>query len=78
MNLDPLKQFRSDGRGPELVNLVWGHARAQLIGAEFRNPDDSALMHVRFLEARAVMITPDEVVEMDDPVGLVDLGVTPW
>lgn len=77
-NLDPLNQFRSDGRGPELVKLVWGLAGAKLIGAEYRNPDEPTPMHVRFLKAQTVMMTPDDVVGLDDLVGLVDLGQTPW
>lgn len=78
VNLDPRNQFRSDGRGPELVRLVWGLANAQLVGAEYRNPDDPALMHVRFLKSQAVRITPDEVVGDEDPDGVTDLGVIPW
>ena len=78
MKIDPDNQFRSDGRGPELVALVWGMHGSQLIGAEYRNPDSPTLMHVRFLNAQAVMITPDEVIGMDDSTGLVDLGHTAW
>jgi len=78
MIAEATEKFLSSGRGPELVNLVWGLGQCQLVGANYRNPSESAVRHVRFVKAQAVMITPDEVVGLEDPAGLVDLGVTDW
>lgn len=78
MIADAAKHFVSDGRGPELIGLVWGPGGCQLLGANYRNPNESSVRHLRFVNAQAVMITADEVIGLEDPVGLVDLGKTSW
>ncbi len=61
-----------------MVDLVWGQSQCQLLGANYVNPSESAVHHVRSVKAQAVMIAPDEVAGLEDPAGLVDFGVTDW
>ena len=50
----------------------------QLVGAEYTNPDEDLVRHLRFRTVQVVQVTPDEVVRLDDPSGSVDLGRSGW
>jgi len=84
------ESFYSDGRGPELVALHWGHNGCVLEAADFLLPDAANrddLGHVQFLRPQVVMVTPEEVIDYtrarpylatNRPAAMFDLGKSDW
>jgi hypothetical protein len=84
-----VKEFYSDGRGPELGRLCWKYRNNVLEAAEYMPPDAASaedLRHVRFLRLQVVMITPEEVINyakltyiaQHRPAAMFDLGKSDW
>ncbi|HRF79012.1 MAG TPA: hypothetical protein PL070_02890 [Flavobacteriales bacterium] len=82
--------FYAEGRGPELQRLCWSKRGGQLQAIEYFNPDDvfdeASLKHVRFERVQVVMITPEDVIGLDQlksladsgSASMLDLGKSPW
>jgi hypothetical protein len=81
------KDFFHDGRGPELIAVHLASKSSHLLAVDFKNPDSSQVMHLKFLRAQAYMFTPEEVENYATTVvdwgktgngALVSLGRSTW
>jgi hypothetical protein len=57
--------FYANGRGPELQRVHWADRGLTLVGIDYLNPDEGSIKHVRFHGLQVFMVTPEEVIGVD-------------
>ena len=64
------EDFHHDGRGPELMQVIWSTKGDYLKAIEYFNPedpyDDTHIRHVMIIRPQVVMSTPEEVINYAD------------
>jgi hypothetical protein len=83
------EDFHHDGRGPELIQVIWSTKGDLLKAIEYYNPEDphdeSHIRHVKFVRPQVVMSTPEEVINYSsfhpgsyDHAAAFDRGNSDW